>query len=149
MRSWAEACVTTTTKTSSTRQQANATSTALSVTCRACWERRHKRSWPVWTFCLRAQSRGSAPWCRQRRSTAAKRGGHSRKRGPGLLNRVLQAAKPTHLYKPWFSLKWGDDVMSGSQFTNVGVNNQNSSCSMSLKTEYHVFINNKSPDPEA
>lgn len=44
MRSWVAAFATITTKTSSTKQRENAMSTDLSVTCRACWERQHKRS---------------------------------------------------------------------------------------------------------
>lgn len=77
-RSWAVACVTTTTKTSSIRRRASATSTASSVTCRACWESRHRRSWAVWTFYPQTQSPGSALGYRQPLITAVKRGFHSR-----------------------------------------------------------------------
>lgn len=78
-RSWAVAYATITTRISSTRQRASATSTALSAMYRACWERRHRKSWPVWTFCPRAQNPGSALWCQQcSQSRAAKHGFHSK-----------------------------------------------------------------------
>lgn len=80
-RNWAEACATTTTRTSSTRQLASAMSTASSVTCRACWERQHRRFWPVWMSRPPTRNRGSVR-PRRHRTIAVKRGHHSRRATP-------------------------------------------------------------------
>ncbi len=47
-RSWVEACATTTTRTSSTRLQGNATCTASSATCRTCWDTRWRSCMACW-----------------------------------------------------------------------------------------------------
>lgn len=128
-RSWAVASVTTTTRTSSTRRRANATSTALSVTCRACWERQRRRSWPAWTFYPQTQSRGSALGYRRqrRRSTAVKHGRRSRE--PGVL--VLLAECEQHILTEYYKVNtassspgwtavssWGD-VVAGRPGANL------------------------------
>lgn len=62
-RSWAVACVTTTTRTSSIRQRASAMCTASSATCRVCWATHPRSSMPCWTSNLMPTSEPDKPDC--------------------------------------------------------------------------------------
>ena len=77
MRSWAAACATTTIRTSSTRRRGSATSTASSVTCKACWVEQRRRCWKVWTLCRRRRGNRRRS---QHQSIATKHMAHNRGR---------------------------------------------------------------------